>query len=1185
VSVTDFACKRLVRVISGRVWYNRNSNYVSSEVPYLFLALSFGLIFCFSLACGPLAAQVNTGRILGDVTDQSGGVVAGAMVTVTNTGTGVARTLTTDQAGAYVAPDLIPGTYSVGVTVMGFKTFQQQNITVGVGQSTRVDAQLTPGQVTQTVEVTAAAPMLDATSAVVSGTLNTQTIVDLPLNGRNFQDLLAFRPGVAAQPGGGSLTVSVNGIDPSNNNNYVEGLDNNEPFSGDSLTNQVAIFGDAATFLPIDAIQELNIEDNAPAEFGRKAGAVINIGIKTGTNTIHGSAYAFGRDGAWDATDFVNPPITAQPMQLEQWGGTFGGPIIKNKLFYFGGFERLSYSVGNAFALNTPTTSPASGDPGQSIPVAEAALAGVVPLSPLSLKLLPLFGTNNNPTSAVTIGFPDIFSINNAVGKVDYHPNDHHTITGSYFFGNGSGIGEDQGYTEQIFDAYQSMRSEFLVTSWTWTPNSTWVNDLRVGWNYTNQLSRVGDYKTSSSAYGLNTGITNPQALGFPTINVGSFASVGGGSSLPRIFGPASDYDLVDHVSWLHGKHAFKFGAEILYFHAPLYKSSDSRGVFNFDGGSSLVNSPIPNMTALEAFLAGLPDTDGGANVFEGTSSGTYTDWNISGFFEDSWRPTKKLTVTMGLRYEYYTPLSEINNLIGNWSPAVGFEQQGVNINHPYNGDPKDISPRLGIAYDISGNGTTVIRAGAGLYYNNLIAQSLVAGNGLPGHQVGIAAIPTAFTTYMPDGAAVAPLKANGGMGGSTVSLASADINWTLAGPVLPPSSTSGLACGNGLAPVNPVPGAPAVNPSPCSIVAIDPHLPSPRTTSWNLGIQHALTPTLAMEVDYIGNHGSFLPAVTELNAINPNSPAEIACSQCDAITDRPYYSQYPYLKYIDYMTHTDYSNYNSLQASLTARSFHNLSFIASYTYSHALTDAPGLGFSSILPQNSSAPRLDYGPFGFDIRHHFSFTPTYAIPGKKSPLQLLQGWSVQSTVTLQSGMPWDVSDNRNLNGTHEGDERWDFFGNPNDFKAGPNPIPFYDGVTNPFPAACMQAAASIGTTATSLPNYGCYAQGSSVMIAPPPGQFGTMQRNLFYGPGFADWDFSIFKNWKFKERLTAQFRAEFFNILNHPIYANPSLIGNTNPNGSSTFGCACDTPDQAATNPVLGSGGARAIQLGLKLLF
>jgi Carboxypeptidase regulatory-like domain len=1158
---------------------------VSSDVPYVFLAFSFGLIFCFSLACGPLAAQVNTGRILGAVTDQTGGVIVGATVTVTKTGISVARTLTTDQAGAYAAPDLIPGTYSVRVTAMGFKTFQQANITVGVGQATRVDAHLTPGQVTQTVEVTAAAPMLDATSAVVSSTLNTQTIVDLPLISRNFEDLLTFRPGVATQPGGGSLTVSVNGIDPSDNNNYVEGLDNNEPFSGDSLTNQALSFGDAATFLPIDAIQEVNIEDNAPAEFGRKPGAVINIGIKSGTNTIHGSAYAFGRDGAWDATDFVSPPITAQPVQLEQWGGTIGGPIIKDKLFYFGAFERQSYSVGNAFALNTPTTSPASGDPGQSIPVAEAALAAAgVPLSPLSLKLLPLFGVTNNPTSAATIGFPDVFSSNNAVGKVDYHPNDHHTISGSYFFGDGSAVGEDQGYTEQIFEGNNTLRSEFLVTSWTWTPNSNWVNDLRVGWNHTNQLSRVGDYQTPSSAYGLNTGITNPLALGFPSINVGSFAPPGGNASLPRFFGPANDYDLVDHVSWLHGKHAFTFGAEILHFVAPLYKSSHSRGVFKFDGGSSLVNSPIPNMTALEAFLAGLPNTANGATVFEGNSAGTYTDSNFSGFFEDSWRATEKLTVTMGLRYEYYTPLSEINNRIGSWSPTVGFEQQGVNINHPYNGDPKDFSPRLGIAYDISGNGTTVIRAGAGLYYDNLITQSLVAGNGLPGGQVGIAAIPTAFTTYMPDGAAVAPLKATGGMGGSTISLTAADLNWTLAGPVLPPSSTSGLACGNGLAPVNPVPGAPTVNPSPCSILAVSPNLPSPRTTSWNLGIQHALTPTLAMEVDYIGNHSSRLPAVTELNQINPNSPAEIACGYCDQITDLPYYSQYPYLQYIDIMSDTDYSNYNSLQATLTARSFHNLSFIASYTYSHALTDEPGLGFSHILPQNPSAPQLDYGPFNYDIRHHFSFTLTYAIPGKKSPLQLLQGWSVQSAVTLQSGMPWGPVDSRNVSGTGLGSDRWDFFGNPNDFNVGPNPIPFYGDVTA-MPAMCLQEAAAIGTTTTSLPAYGCYAVGNSVMIAPPPGQFGTMARNLFYGPSFDDWDLSIFKNWTFKERLTAQFRAEFFNILNHPIYANPSVIGNTDPSASAVFGCACETPDQASTNPVLGTGGARAIQLGLKLLF
>jgi hypothetical protein len=1143
--------------------------------------LLFVAAFAVVLISVPLFSQVNTGRVLGTVSDQTGGVIAGAMVTVTNSQTGVARTLTTDQAGEYLAPNLLPGTYTVRASAMGFQTFQQQNVTVGVGQDARVDAQLTPGQVTQTVEVTAAAPMLDATSAVVSGTLNTQTILDLPLNGRNYENLLVLRPGVTTQPGGGTLTTAVNGLAPTDNNSFIEGLDSNEPFTGQAITNTTLPFGDAATILPVDAIQELNVETNAPAEFGRRPGAVINIGIKTGTNTIHGSAYAFGRDGAWDATDFVSPPVTPQPMQLEQWGATVGGPIVKNKLFYFGGFERQSYSVGNAFATSTPTSAPGAGAD-QSIPDAENALklAGV-PLSPLSLKLLPLFGPNNNPSSAITIGFPDVFGINNGVGKVDYHPSDHHTITGSFFYGAGNAVGEDNAYTEQIFDTIGTMRAEFLTTSWTWTPNSTWVNDLRFGWNHYLRQTNVGDYQTPVTSYGLNTGVTDPLLQGMPAINVGSFSSIGGDYHSPRNFGPASDYDFVDHVSWLHGKHAFKFGAELLYFRAFFDQITNGRGQFNFDGGSSLSSPPIPNMTALEAFLAGLPDTSGGGTLLEGSPARTYTQKDISGFFEDSWRATNKLTVNMGLRYEYYTPLSEINNEIGNWSPTVGMEQVGVNINSAYNADRKDISPRLGIAWDISGKGTTVIRAGAGLYYTNQIALQFVGLQGaLPAHQVGINAIPTAFTLVMPNGSTVAPLKANGGMGTAAVSLNASDLNWTLAGPVFPVGTTGGLVCGNGLAAGAGLPK----NPGPCSVFATDPNLPAPRVTSWNLGVQHALTPTLAVEVDYIGNHAAFLPGATELNAVNPNSPSEIACGYCDKITDRPYYSQYPYLQYIDYMSNTDYSNYNALQATLTARSFHNLSFIAGYTYSHALTDEPGYGYGVRLPQDPFAPQLDYGPSNFDLRHHFSFTPTYVLPSKKSPLQLLEGWSVQSAVLLESGMPWNVADRRNLDGTGEGGDRWDFFGNPNDFNVGPVSIPYFKGTNPNMPAACTTAAQSIGASA-SLAKYGCYAVGNSVMIAPPAGQYGTMARNLFRGPNFEDWDFSIFKNTKIKERLTAQFRAEFFNILNRPIYADPSLVGNTNPNGSSTFGCACETPDQASTNPVLGTGGARAIQLGLKLLF
>ena len=1142
------------------------------------LLVSIGALL-FSL---PVFSQANLGRILGAVTDQTGGVIAGAMVTVTNTGTGVARTLTTDQAGEYAAPNLIPGTYSVRAGAMGFQTFERQNITVGVGQDTRVDAQLTPGQVTQTVEVTAAAPLLDTTSAVVSGTLEAQTIVDLPMNGRNFANLLPLRPGVVALPGGGTLTTSTNGLQPQDNNYFFEGLDSNEPFEGQSVTNTSLPFGDAASILPVDAIQELNIETNGTAEFGRRPGAVINVGIKSGTNTIHGSAYAFGRDGAWDARDFINPPSTtpAQPVELEQWGATVGGPIIKNKLFYFAGFERQSYSVGDLFSANIPTSA-SIGNPSQSIPDAEAALnAAGIPISALSLKLLPQYGTNTGSSSALSIGFPDIFAINNGIGKLDYSPSDHHTLTGSYFYGEGSALGVSGVPTQPYFRDQGSMTAEFLTTSWTWTPNSTWANDLRFGWNRFDRLVNVANYQTPVTSYGINTGVTASNLQGLPTINVSGLSALGGDSKTPKEFGPGSDYDLVDHVSYLHGKHAFKFGGEVLFYNAHENQVSSGRGIFTFNGGQSVTGTvgTIASLTPLESFLAGDPTR---ATLLEGDPARTFTEWDFSGFFEDSWRATQKLTVNMGLRYEYYTPLSEINNLIGNFSTQVGFEQQGVNISHAYNPDPKDVSPRVGIAWDVTGKGTTVVRAGFGLYYTQIITQQLVGDTSLPGNNPGIGSIPTAYTTYLPNGATQAPLNPTNGIGSTAVTISGNNLNWTLAGPVFPASSTNGFVCGNGLKPVNPVPGAPATEPAPCSVLFISPNMPSPRVASWNVGIQHALTPKLSVKVDYVGNHGSDLPSITDLNQINPNSPAEIACGNCESPTHLPFYSQFPYLHYIDQMTGTDISNYNALQATFTARNFHNLSFIAGYTYSHALDDLPGGNFQSLAPENSLNPMGDYGASQFDIRHHFSFTPTYNIPGKKSPGQILQGWVVNSTIVIQGGLPWSPTDTRDLSKTGELEDRWDFFGNPGDFKAGPNPIPFYASGAANMPSTCTQAAAAAGGAATLA--YGCYASGPgarSVMIAPAPGNFGTMARNLFHGPHFANWDFSIFKNTRIKERVTAQFRAEFFNIINHPNYGG---VG-TNPS-AALFGCACETPDVAATNPVLGTGAAREIQLGLKLLF
>jgi hypothetical protein len=1151
------------------------------------------------LVCLSLSAQVNTGRILGTVTDQSGGVVAGAMVAVTNAQTGVARNLTTDGAGEYIAPNLIPGTYIVRVTANGFQAFERQNILLEIGKDARIDVQLTPGQITQTIEVKEAVPLLDTTSATIAGTLNTAIITDLPMNGRNYQNLLVLRPGMVIRPGGGTLTQSTNGLRPEDNNYFIEGLDNDEPFTGQSIVNSTLPSGDAATILPIDAIQEVNVETNVPAEFGRRPGAVVNIGIKSGTNSIHGTAYAFGRDGAWDAVDFNRFPTpgAAPPAELEQWGGTVGGPIVKNKLFYFAGFERLSYTVGYTVPIDIPTTLPnATLGAKVSIPDATAALTASCAATPaqafcgpggtfttnaLSLKLLPQFGSNNTDGSAVGLSLPDVVSVNNVVGKIDYHINDHHTIAGSYFFGNGNSVAAGSTVVQPYFRDVGQLRAEFVTTSWTWTPNSSWVNDVRVGWNHHHRTVLAGDRLTPLSSYGINTGVTNPILGGLPVIDVGGFTSVGSDGNLPKGYGPTSNYDLVDQASYLRGKHAFKFGGEVLTFRANYAAFGTGRGRIRFRS-----DDLFPGSTPLESYLAGVPNQ---GNLLVGSAARLLTKWEYSGFFEDAWRIKSNLTVNLGLRYEYFTPLAEAHNLIGNWEPQVGLEQVGTNIKSAYNGYHKDISPRIGVAWDIGGKGTTIVRLGGGLYFIDIINSAMMASIALPGRPPGITAIPTAFTLVLPDGTPAGPVNPTNGIGSATVTFQGTALTWTPTGPVFPAASAgsgSAFQCGNGL----------GANPSPCNILAVNRNLLQPYVEGWNLGIQHSLTSNLSLEVNYIGNHGGRLPGVVDLNQLDPQSPAELACGNCEDIRNHPYYAAgathlgFPYLQGINQLTNLDISNYNALQATLTGRGYHGLTFLVGYTYSHAIDDNSA-NYNESLPQNSFNPRQEYGNSDFDLRHHVSISLTYNIPGKKSWGQVLEGWAVNSAVALQSGLPWSPIDgNNDVSKTGENQDHWDFFGNPNDFKGGANPIPFFgpDPGTGPNPSDPTLASSNSGclahASAAVLGAFGCYVNGGSVLVPPPVGTFGTAGRNIFRDSGFRDWDFSLFKNWKVKERLTAQFRAEFFNVLNHLILANPGPAGNTDPS-VQPFGCGCISPDQAATNPILGTGGARAIQLGLKLLF
>src|SRR5216684_6474705 len=325
-------------------------------------------VLLFSLS---LFAQGNFGRILGTVTDQTGGVLAGATVSVIDTQRGLARTLTTDAAGEYNAPTLIPGTYTIRVEAKGFKRLDRQNVVIEVGKEVRVDLTPQPGEQAQSVTITEAIPLVETASSTLGGTLSNSEINDLPLNGRNYQNLLNLRPGVMIQPGGSPWSQSTNNVRPDETAWMMDGVLNVNFWDARPVGNAPSAFTDMATIIPIDAIQEFNLEENPKAEFGWKPGAVVNVGIRSGTNTYHGSAYAFGRDQDWDARNLFNQgPINGTcvpnrdvptvcdklPTELEQYGGVVGGHIKKDKLFFFAGYEGMRNNIGNAFVFSIPAT-------------------------------------------------------------------------------------------------------------------------------------------------------------------------------------------------------------------------------------------------------------------------------------------------------------------------------------------------------------------------------------------------------------------------------------------------------------------------------------------------------------------------------------------------------------------------------------------------------------------------------------------------------------------------------------------------------------------------------------------------------------------------------------------------------------------------------------------------------------
>jgi Carboxypeptidase regulatory-like domain len=1208
-------------------------------------------------------SQATQGTIQGGVFDQTGGVIAGASVTVIDVARGVTRTLVTDGAGQYVANQLTPGTYTIRAMAQGFRTVEHSGVLVEVGQNIRVDLTVQPGEQTQTVTVTGEVPAIDTTDATLGGTVSNEAINALPLNGRNFGRLMQLRPGITSTIGGSSGTNFTHGRRGGFDLLVVDGVTAVTSTTGVMRLNGGYRGGDSSSLLPIDSIQEFSIQQDPKAEYGWREGSVISVGIKSGTNSLHGTAYAFGRNAeATDAANFFTNTVT--PATLEQFGVSAGGRIIKDKIFWFANYEGLRSTLGDVDLVTIPADV-AMGNANFSM-VDACNAVGRANVNPLSAQLAGLpagscipqpssatfenlfpFTTNTNTTGNFAPGILNSQPLDNGIFKGDYIINSQHHVSGTYYRSQSFQTGPNgQGPPGALLPqwVYQVPQKVWLLSgAWTWTPTSALVNNFTIGEVLGDEQTRHADYLTPVAApwptgYGIVTGqdpATNSASIerigGLPKINIGGFTGYLGADQRSARRGPREgDLDVQDTVSYLRGRHAFKFGFQYTNLIFVGDTADFSQGVINFSD--------------LQSFLRG---TINNANIQAGNPAFNARGKWYGAFVQDDWRLTPKLTVNLGLRYEYATPQTEHDNFIGNFEPNVNPATTsailqvgpGAPIKAFYTDNKFNFYPRLGMAWDVRGNGRTVVRVGAGLLGNPDILEHWISNTpfGANFPSVGVNTSGTPANAHSPN----RPSFQN--------------LTWNVGVPVFPVSnaliingkSYTGPTCYVGPS------GTGTTITSPCDTGSNDPNYKTTFSGQWNVDVQRAITNSLTIDVAYVGVKGYRETQWTDLNqpplgsgwntpiagtvtsgtsniAFNGQTAAGVCLASAstgynrcasNAVVKkalgiaedslRPYATKFPYLHYITQAGNGGFSNYNAMEVTIQSRGYHGLRFISGYTWAHALDTQTSISHSQPIGPDGKNFNVIYGNGDADIRNRFTFSPTYAIPGRKSPAQMLEGWAVSSIVVLQSGTPWYGIDSKtdDFLGTGENADQsivgsviqpWNYTGPRSAFKAGANPIPCFGtlsgctkyAASGP-PTECVTAAqASYAGNAqlqalalAALTNSACYERGGGILTPPAYGTIGNASRGSFPGPTYYNVDFSVAKDWKLKERFGIQFRFETFNLLNRADFATPTVTSNADPSKgvSGQFGCACSTPD--SSNPVLGSGGPRHIQFGLKLTY
>ncbi len=829
-----------------------------------------------------------------------------------------------------------------------------------------------------------------------------------------------------------------------------------------------------------------------------------------------------------------------------------------------------------------------------------------------------------DPTGNYTPGLETTGPLNNGIFKGDYIPSEKHHLSGVFFRTRG-----DQTVNTAVGQLRPEWRNgvidrvDFGSAAWTWIANSAWVNDLRWGIAYFKNQTTTLDNNVNPAApwptgYGMNTGVTNPAYFGMPFITISGFTSqLGIGNNEPTIRGPEGNWSIAESVSYLRGKHSLKFGFEFI-------------DILWDEGIGGNVQAPYAgsvNFANLSSFLQGTPQR---GTILIGDNTNNFRQHYYAGFAQDDWRITSRLTLNLGLRYEFKGSPTERHNYFGGFDPTVNYFTTpavlpvgpGAPIRRYYNNNYDEISPRFGMAWDTRGDGKTVVRASLSLMHDYAPLNTLIKN--------------APFGANYPDIGVNTSGTIQNQKTVNSYSLQASQINWTTAGPIFPTAvaqvingvTYTGVTCSQRTDTVN----GKANSGSPCTVTSIDPNFRYPRVVEWSFDVQRAIGKGLAVEVAYVGNYGWHETSSVQLNMPVFGAgwtPAAISTCLASAATNynncKPdsskeigqYSTLFPYFNFITQNQSHSSSNYNGLQITANMRAFHGLSFVSHYTYSHSFDNTP-----EGAPFNPLNLRRYYGSGVADVRNRFSLSPTYQLPGVKSPLQMLEGWSLNMLLLMQGGTPWSPSDtvstSEDIIGTGNGSgatQYWNYSGPKSAFKTTFNPIPCYGGTfqgctplasfttpiaNNPSLEAirqsCLAAAtAPYGGTSTqlgqlavaSLTNFGCYAQNGGVLTPAAYGTDGNTGKGFFSGPAYYNVDFSVAKMWKVKERYSAQFRVEFFNFFNR-VDLTPSLTSTSPSSGSSgQFGCACSTPDTGNRNlnPVLGSGGPRHVQFGLKLTF